>query len=357
MLSVYSGATVLVTGHTGFKGSWLTTWLSLLGAKVVGISNGIPSTPCLFEAAGIASLLTHITADIRDQYALNAAFAEHQPDFVFHLAAQPLVRLSYEDPIETYEVNVIGTLRVLDAARRCPSVRAIVNVTSDKCYENKEWIWGYRETDPMGGYDPYSSSKGCAELAAQSFRRSYLQDISALGRPVGLACARAGNVIGGGDWGLDRIVPDCIRAFSRNGVVVLRRPESVRPWQHVLEPLSGYLQLGALLFEDPARWGGGWNFGPLDHKVVTVGELVHRLAQLWDDSHWVVESTEQQHEANWLKLDISKSMIEMQWKPRLALDVALDMTTMWYKQFYSGASAENLLNLTCKQIQAYVNTK
>jgi len=353
MLKAYDGATVLITGHTGFKGSWLSLWLRKLGANVVGYSIGLPSSPCLFDVADIASNLVHVQGDIRNQYLLDEIFCRYQPRFVFHLAAQPLVRLSYAEPIETFETNVIGTLRVLEAARRCPSVQAIINVTSDKCYENREWVWGYRENDPMGGHDPYSASKGCAELATAAYRRSFFVSNEAGGRLLGLASARAGNVIGGGDWGMDRLVPDCIVAFHRGESVVLRHPDAVRPWQHVLEPLSGYLKLGAHLISNPKRWSGGWNFGPTGQEIITVGQLVESLARRWGDGKWTVESGHKLHEARWLKLDISKAHIELDWTPRLSFKQSLDMTAHWYKSYYNNANSVQLRHLIEEQIEFY----
>lgn len=336
LAAFYRGKRVLVTGHTGFKGAWLTLWLEHMGAKVIGYSLDPPSDPYLFGVLGLDAGISHNLADIRDMGRLSAVFAEHAPEVVIHMAAQPLVRLSYAEPRLTYETNVMGTVNVLEAVRATPSVRVAVNVTSDKCYENREWVWGYRENDPMGGHDPYSSSKGCAELAAGAWLRSFFPP-SEHGRShhVALASVRAGNVIGGGDWGLDRLLPDCMRAFAKGEEVVIRNPGATRPWQHVLEPLSGYLTLAMRLAGDPSL-AGGWNFGPTDEDVATVADVVGRVAELWDGGKWRVDDSPQVHEARLLKLDCSKARFDLGWNARWGLAAALEETTAWYRRFYSG---------------------
>ena len=356
---VLAGRRVLVTGHTGFKGAWLAAWLHRLGAQVVGFSLEPPSSPCLFDVLGLDRLVTSLTGDVRDLAALDQAMTEHRPEVVVHMAAQPLVRLSFRTPVDTFSTNVMGTVNVLDACRRAPSVRAVVNVTSDKCYENREWPWGYRENDPMGGHDPYSASKGCAELAASAFMRSYFSDAESDGGPL-LASARAGNVIGGGDWGADRLVPDCARALSEGSVITIRRPQALRPWQHVLEPLSGYLLLAArLLVGDeatnrPAReFSGGWNFGPRDGVPLTVAEVAGLFCELWGGGNIDLDPGPHPHEAHYLKLDCSKAALGLGWRARWDGREAVERTVAWYRQFYDGASPAKLLGLMYDQIDEH----
>lgn len=353
----YRGKKILLTGHTGFKGGWLALWLEKLGAEVVGFSTEPPSQPSLFEAAGIESTVRHVHGDIRDPAALDAVFEAHQPEVVFHLAAQPLVRLSYDEPDSTFETNVMGTLRVFEAIRRSSSVRTLINVTSDKCYENREWVWGYRENDPMGGYDPYSASKGCAELLFSAWYRSFFNPAK-LGdtHHVAAASVRAGNVIGGGDWGKDRLVPDCFRALSEKQPIVIRSPSAIRPWEHVLEPLSGYLAVGAKLMEDPVKYGGGWNFGPRGGDDWNVEALVKEICGIWGDGKYEVDGGAHPHEAHWLKLDISKANIQLGWAPRWNVKRALQETTRWYRKFYDGASVEDMRAFTLEQITLYEQT-
>ena len=350
---VYRGRRVLITGHSGFKGSWLAIWLKMLGAEVIGYSLEPPSDPSNFEACGIKNILTHIYGDIRDHRHLVSVFQRYQPEFVFHMAAQPLVRLSYSEPRLTYETNVMGTVNVLEAVRQTRSVRVVVNVTSDKCYENREWVWGYRECDPMGGYDPYSSSKGCAELVTAAYRRSFFSP-STPQPSVALASVRAGNVIGGGDWGRDRLVPDCICALSQGKEIVIRNPNAVRPWQHVLEPLSGYLLLGARLWTDGPRYASAWNFGPADDEVYTVEEVVKEVIRLWGQGRYRIDACKHLHEAHWLKLDCSKAHIKLGWKSRLNTKQALGKTVEWYRQFYESRSTEELCVFTQRQIEEYM---
>ena len=351
---IYTNRTVLVTGHTGFKGSWLALWLNRLGAHVVGYALDPPSTPCLFDAAGVSRVLKDVRGDILDSDGLDRVLQEHRPDIVFHLAAQPLVRLSYEQPDLTFETNVLGSLRVFEAIRRSESVRVLVNVTSDKCYENREWVWGYRENDPMGGYDPYSASKGCAELLFSAWYRSYF-DPAEHGRTHSIAAAsvRAGNVIGGGDWGRDRLIPECVRALSKDERIVIRSPAAVRPWQHVLEPLSGYLQVGARLFEDAAAFGGPWNFGPATGEEWTVREVVERLCALWGNGAFDIDGGHHPHEAHWLKLDCTKAHHQLGWRPRWSTRRAIETTARWYRAFHEGADENELFELSIDQIAAY----
>ncbi|MBW2109508.1 MAG: CDP-glucose 4,6-dehydratase, partial [Deltaproteobacteria bacterium] len=305
---------------------------------------------------------THIYGDVRDHKHLISVFQEYQPEFVFHLAAQPLVRLSYSEPRMTYGTNVMGTVNLFEAVRATNSVRVVVNITSDKCYENKEWVWGYRENDPMGGYDPYSSSKGCAELITAAYRCSFFGystpqpfNPSTTQHSVALASVRAGNVIGGGDWGSDRLVPDCVRALSKGEEIMIRYPKAIRPWQHVLEPLSGYLLLGAKLWADGSRYAGAWNFGPSGDEVWTVKELVKELIRLWGNGSFRVDSGEHLHEAHWLKLDCSKARIELDWRPRLSISQALEKTVEWYGQFYADASPKEMRDLSERQIMEYTH--
>ncbi len=315
-----------MTGLTGFKGQWLGKWLKQLGAEVSGFG--------LLPLAGHDGYVPNLEdtfrvqiADVRDAQAVNAIFASVEPEVVFHLAAQPLVRLSYAEPVETFATNVMGTVHVLDAARKSPSVIAVVNVTSDKCYENREWYWPYREDEPMGGYDPYSASKGCSELVTSAFRRSYANE----DRVLGIASGRAGNVIGGGDWSTDRLIPDIVRAVLANQPVVIRRPESIRPWQHVLEAVSGYLQLGAAILNEPRRFSGAWNFGPSESEAVTVRVLTQSMIEHWQRGV-IIEEAQQSgpHEARYLKLDSSKAHAELGWTPLLTMKERLEWSVDWY---------------------------
>lgn len=323
----WRGRRVFLTGHTGFKGSWMSLWLQSLDAEVTGYALKPPTSPSLFEEANVCLGMHSIEGDIRDLELFRRSMQEARPEIVIHMAAQPLVRYSYQNPVETYATNVMGTVHMLEAVRSTPSVHAVVNVTTDKCYENKEWVWGYREDEPMGGSDPYSNSKGCAELVTYAYRRSFFQK-----GEIALASARAGNVIGGGDWAADRLVPDILRAFERNQPVVIRNPHSTRPWQHVLEPLSGYLTLAQKLYEEGEDWAEGWNFGPNEDDARPVQWIVDRLAKKWGgDASWELDSRENPHEANYLKLDISKAKSRLNWHPRWNLDEALGRVTDWYR--------------------------
>lgn len=330
---IYKGKTVLVTGHTGFKGSWLTLWLNQMGAKVIGYSLEAPTHP---NHIGLLNLdIISIVGDIRDMDTLNKTFATYKPDIVFHLAAQALVRLSYQDPIETYETNVIGTLKVFEACR-IHNVKGIVNITSDKAYENKEWVWGYRENDPMGGYDPYSSSKGCADLLANSYRSSYFNPTEyKKSHSTLLATCRAGNVIGGGDWAKDRLITDIMLSVSKGEKVSIRNPYATRPWQHVLEPLSGYLAIGQKLLEEKVEFGEAWNFGPSDEENVTVENVVQKVKKHWGKIDYEINlDPNQPHEANLLKLDCSKAHIHLKWKDVWNSETTFEKTVLWYKYFY-----------------------
>jgi CDP-glucose 4,6-dehydratase len=328
----WAGKRVLLTGHTGFKGGWLSLWLQSLGARVRGVALEPPTEPALFDVARVAEGMEHRVADIRDFDAVEDELEEFQPDIVVHMAAQPLVRLSYLEPIETYATNVLGTVHVLEAARAVRSVRAIVNVTTDKCYENREQAWAYREDEPMGGRDPYSSSKGCAELVSNAYRKSFL---SAAG--IALATARAGNVIGGGDWAQDRLVPDILRALEQGQSVAVRNPHAIRPWQHVLEPLGAYLRLAQRLYEQGQTDAEAWNFGPRDEDCRPVQWVVERLCKEWGQgASWHAQPGEHPHEASFLKLDISKARERLNWVPRWTLEVALARVADWHRAWLSG---------------------
>ena len=346
---IYKNKTVLVTGHTGFKGSWLSFWLKQMGANVIGYSLEAPTNPNHIELLNLD--ITSIIGDIRDLEKLNIIFEKYKPDIVFHLAAQPLVRLSYENPIETYETNVIGTLKVFEACKKA-NVKAIVNITSDKAYENKEWIWGYRENDPMGGYDPYSSSKGCADILANSYRSSYfnLNDYKKTHNTL-LASCRAGNVIGGGDWAKDRLMTDIMVSVSQDKKVSIRNPHATRPWQHVLEPLSGYLNIGQKLLEGRVEFADAWNFGPSDEGSISVEEVVKNVKKDWDKIDYEINKDPSQlHEANLLKLDCSKAHIILKWKDVWDSNTTFEKTVNWYKSYYE---EQNIL--TSQDLKNYVS--
>lgn len=340
---------VLVTGHTGFKGSWLCLWLQSMGAEVCGFALEPPTTPALFDVANVSSGMLSIIGDIRNIDSVSDVFSNFKPEIVLHLAAQPLVRRSYVDPIETYSTNVIGTVNLLEVARNTDSVRAIVNVTTDKCYENREWFWGYREDEPMGGYDPYSSSKGCSELVTSAYRRSFLNN-----KGIALASARAGNVLGGGDWAEDRLVPDILRSFENKTPVLVRNPLSIRPWQHVLEPLSGYLTLAERLYVDGEKWAQGWNFGPKDEDARSVEWIVTQMCAMWGgDASWILDEAIHQHEANYLKLDISKAKAVLGWEPRWDLKTSLFYIIEWQHSWMAGS---NMKQVCTSQINAFNQT-
>lgn len=337
---------VLITGHTGFKGSWLSLWLQTLGANLRGVALTPPTKPALFQVARVAEGMSHCITDIRNYELVKEQMCDFKPEIVFHLAAQPLVRLSYQRPLETYTTNVMGTIHVLEASRLCGSVKSIVNVTSDKCYENREIVWGYRENDSMGGDDPYSSSKGCAELVSAAYRKSFLAH-----EGIAMATARAGNVIGGGDWANDRLVPDILLALEKHKTVQIRNPASKRPWQHVLEALYGYLLLAENLHTKGQEFAEGWNFGPLDNDVRSVKWIVERLCDVWgNDIGWAVQKGSHPHEANYLKLDISMVKQRLNWAPRWSLDTALINIVSWHKAWLAG---QDMRAKTLQQIQAF----
>ena len=344
---------VLLTGHTGFKGSWLSLWLQYLGTELVGYSLPPPTQPSLFELSRIRGKMKSIEGDVRDYSSLKKVIVDHQPEIVIHLAAQSLVRRSYLDPIETYTTNVMGTVHLLEAVRQVGGVKVVLNVTSDKCYENRETEGGYREDDPMGGHDPYSSSKGCAELATASYRRSFFRNSDP---SVGVATVRAGNVIGGGDWAEDRLVPDAVRALHRKKPLILRSPGAKRPWQHVLEPLAGYLALAERLYTDGEKWATSWNFGPRDTDAVTVGSLCDILFRLWGKGNWRAESDRQgHHEAHYLRLDSSKAKQLLGWQPLLTLQEAVEMTVAWYTKAFTTNFHGSMYDFSREQIRNYMN--
>lgn len=347
----WRGKRVLVTGHTGFKGSWLSLWLQELGAEVGGFALDAPTNPSLFELARVGAGMDSTIGDIRDYSAVAAKLAAFRPEIVIHMAAQPLVRLSYEQPIETYATNVMGTVHLLEAIRRQGGVRAIVNVTSDKCYENREWVWGYRENEPMGGFDPYSNSKGCSELVTSAFRSSYFHPAKYSEHGTALASGRAGNVIGGGDWAKDRLVPDIMNAFLEGRPVEIRNPNAIRPWQHVLEPLHGYLLLAEKLWADGAQFAEGWNFGPQESDAKPVQWIVERLAQRWGDgARWIRDSAAHPHEATYLKLDCAKARALLDWHPVWDIGRTLDEIVGWYHAY---AAQADLRQATLAQIGHY----
>lgn len=342
----WKNKSVFLTGHTGFKGSWMALWLHLLGAKVKGYALPPNTHPALFQMLHLDQIIDSQFGDINNYTQLSQSMKESEPDIVLHFAAQPLVRESYLHPLETYQTNVMGTAHVLEAIRHTPSVKAAVMITTDKCYENKEWVWPYRENEAMGGYDPYSSSKGCAELVTAAYRRSFFEGQ----RSMGLATARAGNVIGGGDFSKDRLIPDFIRALEKNESLSLRYPQAIRPWQHVLEPLNGYLYLAEALFQDPQTYSEAWNFGPRSEDTLTVSEIIDRLSKQWGLGSWQADAQPQPHEAHYLKLDIQKAETLLKWKPCLNIDEALLATAQWYQAWMSQIG---MLDFTRNQIQRY----
>lgn len=334
----WRGKRVFLTGHTGFKGGWLALWLQSLGADVRGFALEAEGANNLFTAARVGEGMSSVVGDIRGLDAVQSAMQSFRPEIVIHMAAQALVRLSYTEPVATYATNVMGTVHVLEAARRLDSVRCIVNVTTDKCYENREWVWGYRESEPMGGHDPYSNSKGCSELVTAAYRDSFFRKAG-----IAVASARAGNVIGGGDWAADRLVPDILRAFECGEPVVVRNPQSTRPWQHVLEPLSGYLMLAERLFSEGQPFAEGWNFGPRDEDARSVQWIVERMAQAWGrGAGWQHDGAEHPHEAHSLKLDISKAQHRLGWRPRWPLATALAKITDWHRAWLGHADMRSV---------------
>lgn len=355
ILDFWRGKRVFMTGHTGFKGGWLSLWLQQLGAELTGYALNPPTDPSLFEVANVGEGMRSIIADIRDAENLTKAIREAQTDIVIHMAAQPLVRYSYQAPVETYSTNVMGTVHLLEAVRQVDSVRAVINVTSDKCYENREWPWGYRENEPMGGYDPYSSSKGCAELVTAAYRNSYFNPAKYKEHGVAIASGRAGNVIGGGDFAQDRLIPDILSAIKSSQSVKIRSPHAMRPWQHVLEPLSGYLALAEKLYTEGPAYAEGWNFGPVDEDAKPVQWIVERLIQCWGEgASWQLDPNPHPHEAHHLKLDCSKARANLDWRPRWQLPESLISIVEWHKAFLDGA---DMKTLTLKQISKYETTR
>ena len=349
--SFWKGRNVLVTGHTGFKGSWLCLWLKSLGANVTGYALAPPTQPNLFEQAKVADSLNSVCADIRDLPRLTSVLAERRPEVIFHMAAQSVVRRGYEDPVETYSSNVMGTVHLLEAIRQLKLRCAVVNVTSDKCYENREWVWGYRENEPMGGRDPYSNSKGCAELVTSAYRDSFFPPDSLQQHGVALASARAGNAIGGGDWTSDQLIPDLMRGFLAGKSCLIRNPSAVRPWQFVLEPLRGYILLAERLSEDGFRFASGWNFGPTETDAKPVAWIADKLASLWGvGAAWNFDATTHPREAHFLKLDASKAKACLNWHPVLPLESALEWIVEWWRAFQAGADVRHL---TQTQIERY----
>lgn len=347
----WRGKRVFLTGHTGFKGSWMCLWLQYLGAEVTGYALQPPSNPSLFEIAKVGDGMESIIADIRDLCALRQAMQAGRPEIVIHMAAQPLVRHSYENPVDTYATNVMGTVHLLEAVRLTPSVKVVINITSDKCYENREWMWGYRENEPMGGYDPYSNSKGCAELVSAAYRSTFFNKDAYASHGAAVATARAGNVIGGGDWAQDRLIPDILAAFESAKPAHIRNPHAIRPWQHVLEPLRGYLTLAERLHRHGSSYAEGWNFGPNDEDAKPVAWIVQKMTDLWGQgASWQVDNGEHPHEATYLKLDISKARSRLDWHPALNLKQALELVVAWAQTRKAGA---DMRRHTLAQIQSY----
>jgi CDP-glucose 4,6-dehydratase len=352
-LNCFNGKVVLITGHTGFKGSWLALWLSHLGARVVGVSNEIPTKPSNFLVSNVGTILEDRRIDIKDSDGIRSLIQEIQPDFVFHLAAQALVRASYEKPIETMSTNAIGSAIILDSLRNLDKKVVVIMITSDKVYDNVEWMWGYKETDTIGGKDPYSASKGMAELAIRTFVKSFFDSHDC---NVSLGIARAGNVIGGGDWARDRIVPDCMNSWSRNKIVDIRRPNATRPWQHVLEPLSGYLLLAKNLLNNKENHGKAYNFGPSSNKNYSVSQLIDEMSLHWNKVQWNDASlnADSLHEAGLLKLNCDKALFELNWEPVLEFEDNVKMTVEWYKHFYQNNNA-SMYEFSLQQIKNYTD--
>ncbi len=342
---------VLITGHTGFKGSWLALWLQSLGARVIGYSLNPPTDPSLFDVAKIGEGMVSIIGDIRNFEALKKVFDEYRPEIVIHLAAQSLVKFSYNNPVETYSTNVMGTVNLFEVVRHSLDIKAVLNVTSDKCYENREWIWGYREDEPMGGFDPYSNSKGCSELVASAYRNSYFNPKFYANHGIALSSARAGNVIGGGDWADNRLIPDMLRAISQGESVNIRSPKAIRPWQHVLEPLSGYLLLAQKMYESGGSYSEAWNFGPNDNDTRSVEYIANLLISKWgQDVSWKLDKEAHPHEAHYLKLDCTKAKMILDWEPKWNLTEAIEYICLWHKAYLNG---EDMKSVCLKQINNY----
>lgn len=353
-VAFWQGKRVFLTGHTGFKGGWLSLWLQQLGAEVTGYALEAPTTPSLFEVAGVARGMRSIIGDVRDGAAIKQAMAIACPEIVIHMAAQPLVRYSYLNPVETYATNVMGVVNLLEAVRATPGVRSVVNVTSDKCYENREWPWGYRENEAMGGYDPYSNSKGCAELVTAGYRSSFFNAEKYAEHGIALGSGRAGNVIGGGDWALDRLIPDMLRAIGAGEPVMIRNPNAIRPWQHVLEPLSGYLTLAEKLYTEGPVHAEGWNFGPHETDAKPVEWIIERMTQEWGaGASWRLDGKEHPHEATYLKLDCSKARGQLGWHPRWDIGQTIAKIVEWHKACDQGT---DMREFTLAQISTYQNT-
>lgn len=348
----YKNKKVLITGHTGFKGSWLCFWLKLMGADVIGYSLKPPTNPSLFEALKLKNKIKHNEADIRDLKELKNIISEYKPELIFHLAAVSLVRFSYDNPLVTYETNVMGTLNLFEAARGSKSVKVIINITSDKCYENKEWIYSYRENDPMGGYDPYSSSKGCSELITNAYRNSFFNNSD---NKISLSSVRAGNIIGGGDWAEDRLIPDCIKSLVKNKEIIIRNPEAVRPWQIVFEPICGYLLLASYMGQNKNNFKSGWNFGPKNDRIITVKEVAESVIKNWGNGKIKVKRDINRHEANLLRLDIGKSEYYLGWRPVYNVETALEKTVSWYKIYYNKNKSISIENYSIDLINEYIN--
>jgi len=342
----WQGKKVFLTGHTGFKGSWLSIWLNYLGANVIGYSLLPPTSPSLFNEAKVDNLINSHIGDIRDQNSLYKSMVNFNPDILIHMAAQPLVRFSYNNPVETYEVNVIGTVKVLEVARSCKNLKSIINVTTDKCYENSGFDKSYTEVDPMGGFDPYSSSKGCAELVSSAYKSSFFEKLG-----IGLASVRAGNVIGGGDWAEDRLIPDILKSFEEKKPIIIRNPTATRPWQHVLEPLSGYLMLAQKLYQNNSKYSGAWNFGPNENDVKSVKWILEKMILDWPDSSWELDKSNSPHEEEFLKLDISKAKIILGWRPIWELSDTLGKIILWHKNW---KNKENMQVLCLAEIKQYM---
>ncbi|MGB1124356.1 MAG: CDP-glucose 4,6-dehydratase [Phycisphaeraceae bacterium] len=348
----WNNRSVFLTGHTGFKGTWMSLWLQQMGAKLTGYALAPDTTPSMFEVVQADQGMNSIINDVRDLASVQDAMQAAEPEVVIHMAAQPLVRDSYIYPVETFDTNVMGTVNVLEACRNCPTVRSVVVVTTDKCYENREWVWGYREDEPMGGHDPYSASKGCTELAAAAYRKSFFAQADGM-HPALLATARAGNVIGGGDWAKDRLIPDIVRAFSDSEKVIIRSPNAVRPWQHVLEPVSAYLLLAEKLYSDGERYAEAWNIGPLNTDAQPVSWIMERMIDCWGDgAAWELDKGAQPHEAQALNLDISKAQKYLGWDPTLSLSQAIDWLVTWYRAYYG--KQKDMRELTLSQIEAFM---
>lgn len=352
--SFWMNKKVFLTGHTGFKGSWLSIWLHSMGAIVTGYALKPPTSPSLFEASGVKELVHSIIGDVRDSYSLEKAMLLAEPEIVIHMAAQPLVRESYIEPVHTYSTNIMGTVHLFESVRKCNSVKVVINVTTDKCYENKEWVWGYRENEPLGGYDPYSSSKACSELVTSSYRNSYFNPREYSSHGVAIASVRAGNVIGGGDWTEGRLLPDCVSALINNQPITIRNPNSIRPWQHVLEPLSGYLILAEYLYKDGSNFAEAWNFGPRDEDVKNVEWIVKKMVNDWDvQASYKIDEGNHPHEANYLKLDSSKAKMKLGWYPRWNIETTLEKIISWYKD---NKDNESTRDICLSQIEDYLNS-